>query len=366
MRLYVIAGEASGDLHGAALLSALLDRKPQTEIRFWGGDEMASIAGTPRRHIRDLAFMGFVEVIKHLPTILGHFKFAKKDILDFKPDALVLIDYPGFNLRMAKWAQKNGIKVIYYISPQLWAWHQSRAEKIRTDVDRMLVILPFEKAFYKKYNIDVDYVGHPLAERLLKMSPNSDFRAKHGLDDRPIVALLPGSRDQEIASMLPIMLEAAVSDQYQFVIAGAPSKETDIYKPYLKNSLVSMVHGDTYQLLLHAHAAMVTSGTATLETALLNVPQIVCYKGSWLSYQIAKRVIKVDYISLVNLILNRPLVPELIQENLNKSNLIATLNDISNGPARSAILEGYAEIRDVLGDTKASATAAELIIKEME
>lgn len=362
MRLYVIAGEASGDLHGAALLEEILNRDLNTEIAFWGGDEMSAIAGTPRKHIRDLAFMGFVEVIRHLPAILGNFRFCKKDIEAFKPDAVVLIDYPGFNLRMAKWLRSKGIKVIYYISPQLWAWHSSRVKQIRKNVDIMLCILPFEKAFYASYNVDVHYIGHPLAERLLSLKRDTAFRDSHGLDQRPIIALLPGSRTQEITSVLPEMIKASVDPEFQYVIAAAPNRSIEFYQPFIGSANIRVVTGATYQLLLNAHMAIVTSGTATLETALLGIPQVVCYKGSWMSYQIARRVINVKYISLVNLILDQPLVPELIQGELNRDSLISELNALKQGDARNAQLEGYDELKHLLGDEKASRNAADIII----
>lgn len=366
MRLYIIAGEASGDLHGAALISALKAKKTDVDIAFWGGDQMKALVGEPRRHIKDLAFMGFLEVVKHLPTILQNFSFCKKDILQFKPDAIVLIDYPGFNMRMAKWARKQGIKVIYYISPQLWAWNTSRVEKIRRDVDRMMVILPFEKDFYAQHAIDVDYVGHPLAERLVHLQVDDNFRNRHQLDARPIIALLPGSRQQEISKVLPVMLGAALNDDYQYVIAGAPNKDRAFYKEFVsKASPIRLVLGDTYQLLLNSHSALVTSGTATLETALLRVPQIVCYKGSWLSYQIAKQVIKVPYISLVNLILDKQVVPELIQKDLNVTKLLEVLGQVNSGPLREQQLNGYDDIISKLSGKKASENAAQIILSEL-
>lgn len=364
MKLYVIAGEASGDLHASALMKALKARIPDVSFRFWGGDEMAAVAGPPQKHIRDLAFMGFTEVVRHLPTILGNFKEAKRDILDFQPDALILVDYPGFNLRMAKWARKNGLRVVYYISPQLWAWHQSRADQIRSNVDQMLVILPFEKDFYASRDIAVEYVGHPLAERLKALDPDPEFRTINDLDQRPIIALLPGSRRQEIQALLPIYVRAAVQTQYQYIVAAAPSQDPALYASFVEGKdNIRVVSGQTYQLLLHAHSALVTSGTATLETALLKVPQIVCYKGSWLSYHIAQRVIRVSYISLVNLILDHALVPELIQNDLTAENIRINLEMINAGPERQRILQGYDKLSHLLGDQRASESAADLIIE---
>ncbi|MDX1683767.1 MAG: lipid-A-disaccharide synthase [Saprospiraceae bacterium] len=367
MKLYIIAGEASGDLHGAALMSAITAKASSIHFRYWGGNEMKKISGTPVKHIRDLSFMGFTEVIRHLPTILGNFRFAKRDIEEYRPDALILIDYPGFNLRMAKWARKKGYKVIYYISPQLWAWNQSRAEKIRKYVDLMLVILPFEKRFYEDRQINAHYVGHPLAERLIDLPSDPGFRTRNELDGRKIIALLPGSRKQEIAAMLPTMLRSQWPEEYQCVIAAAPSQDKEFYQNYLKGLKdIRIIFGQTYQVLKHAHAAIVTSGTATLETGLLKVPQVVCYKGSWLSYNIARRLIKVKYISLVNLILNRSLVPELIQSDFNAGNLTKNLEDILEGPKRQTILKGYMELHEKLSDKKASESAAQLILDHIQ
>lgn len=363
MRLFIIAGEASGDLHGAALMQAILELDSKTQFQYWGGDEMQKVQGHPQKHIRDLAFMGFAEVIKHLPTIMNNFKQVKEHITDFQPDALILIDYPGFNIRMAKWAHQKGIKVIYYISPQLWAWKESRVKAIRQYVDQMLVILPFEKSFYAKHNIDVDYVGHPLAERLINLKKQTSFLKNNGLDDRPIVAILPGSRRQEIQTMLPVMLDACRSNKYQYIVAGAPAQTVQFYKKNLQNfPNIKLLQGQTYQLLLHAKAALVTSGTATLETALLRVPQVVCYKGSWLSYQIARRLIKVKYISLVNLILDHPVVPEMIQSDMNADRLDMELQSILNGAARDEMLHGYDVLIEKLAGVQASSTAAKLIL----
>ena len=327
MKYYIIAGEASGDLHGSNLIKELKKLDNNAHLRCWGGDLMQSAGATVVKHYKELAFMGFAEVIKNLPTILNNLKFCKQDIATFNPDVLVLIDYPGFNLRIAKWAKENGFKVIYYISPQVWAWKESRVKLIRQVVDRMLVILPFEKEFFeKKWDYKVEFVGHPLVQVI------NDFMAtKPGIKkEEKMVALLPGSRKQEIAKKLPIMLEASKAfPDYQFVVAKASSLEDDFYTKLLSGYPgVHSVRNETYALLSTATAALVTSGTATLETALFDVPQVVCYKGSAVSYQIAKRLVKIKYISLVNLIMDKEVVKELIQDELTVPNLVKELGSI--------------------------------------
>ena len=327
MKYYIIAGEASGDLHGSKLIKELKKLDNDAQLRCWGGDLMQLEGATIVKHYKELAFMGFAEVIKNLPTILNNLKFCKRDIAAFNPDVLVLIDYPGFNLRIAKWAKEKGFKVIYYISPQVWAWKESRVKLIRQVVDKMLVILPFEKEFFeKKWDYKVEYVGHPLVQVI------NDFMAtKPGWKkEEKIIALLPGSRKQEIAKKLPIMLEASKGfPNYQFVVAKAASLEDNFYSNLLSDyPNVSFVTNETYALLSKASAALVTSGTATLETALFAVPQVVCYKGSAISYQIAKRLVKIKYISLVNLIMDKEVVKELIQDELTVSNLTKELTNI--------------------------------------
>ncbi|MEO6316540.1 MAG: lipid-A-disaccharide synthase, partial [Chitinophagaceae bacterium] len=312
MRYYIIAGEASGDLHGSNLIKEILQLDAGAAIRCWGGDMMQQAGATLVKHYRELAFMGFIEVVKNLPAIIKNLKFCKEDILAYQPDVLVLIDYPGFNLRIAEWAKQEKYKVAYYISPQVWAWKENRVKKIKTSVDKMLVILPFEKAFYKKWQYEVEYVGHPLVEVIEteKLKPPAA-----PFSDKPIIALLPGSRQQEITKKLPVML--AVSNyfpDYHFIVAKAPGLAPDFYNTLLRPyNNVSAVSGQTYALLKQAKAALVTSGTATLETALFGVPEVVCYKSSTISYEIGKRVIRVKYISLVNLIMDKPIVKELIQ-----------------------------------------------------
>lgn len=366
MKYYIIAGEASGDLHGSNLMKALKIEDPQADFRIWGGDLMQVAGGDLRKHYRDLAFMGFVEVLKNLRTIMRNLRFCEQDILEYQPDALILIDYPGFNLRIAKWAKQQGIKVLYYISPQIWAWHTSRVHQIKANVDRMYVILPFEKDFYAKYDCEVDFVGHPLLDVVQGYAAAADFRSKNNLDQRPIIALLPGSRKQEIIRMLGVMLEMApLFPQHQFVIAGAPSMPLAFYEQILSEKQrpenVRLVQKQTYDLLSQSEAALVTSGTATLETALFKVPEVVCYKGNNLSYQIAKRLISVKYISLVNLIVDKPLVKELIQNDLNVKALHSELEKILQPDLRAGIAEGYTDLQTLMGDAGASRRAAKLM-----
>ena len=370
MKYYLIAGEASGDLHGANLMRALQQIDPKAEFRFWGGDRMEAVGGKLIKHYRDLAFMGFWEVITNLKTILRNIDFCKRDITQYQPDALIFIDYPGFNMRIAKWAKEIGIPTHYYISPQIWAWKENRIKAIKRDVDAMYVILPFEKDFYEgKHQYPVHFVGHPLLDAIATRKEVSEdvFKQENGLDERPIIALLPGSRKQEIAKMLSVMLSVVGSyHQYQFVIAGAPSLGYDFYKQFIKEENVHFVTGKTYDLLSHAHAALVTSGTATLETALFNVPEVVCYRGNWISYQIAKRVISLKYISLVNLIMDAPIVTELIQGELNTKNLKTELEKLLNPEHRAQLLKDYKTLREKLGNEGASERTASLILNSLQ
>jgi len=376
MKYYIIAGEASGDLHGSNLIKELRKLDVNADIRCWGGDLMQQEGAVVVKHYRDLAFMGFVEVLKNLRTILKNIRFCKEDIRQFRPDVLVLIDYPGFNLRIAKWAKQAGFRVIYYISPQVWAWKESRVKLIRQVVDKMLVILPFEKTFYEnKWDYNVVYVGHPLVDVIERFSsgPQKQLEvhgAPLGAGDE-IIALLPGSRGQEIAVKLPIMLELSRSfPNYRFVVAQAPGQEHSLYEPYFagyKN--VSLAKpGQTYTLLNRSKAALVTSGTATLETALFGVPEVVCYKGSAISYQIAKRLVKIRYISLVNLIMDKPVVTELIQHELTVANLEKELKDLLFNPSRlEQLKKDYAALKQLLkqgGD--ASQRAAQEIISFLQ
>lgn len=369
LKIYMIAGEASGDLHGANLMKALLTENSTIDFRFWGGDLMQKTAGKPVKHIQELAFMGFVEVLLNLKTILTNIQFCKQDILKYKPDAIVLIDYPGFNLRIAEWAKSQNIKVYYYISPQVWAWKQNRVHKIKRFVDEMFVILPFEKNFYQKFDFDVEYVGHPLLDAIeqykeTEFSPQT-FREKWNLGEKPVIALLPGSRKQEVNVKLPIMLKALKGmDQYEFIIAAAPSLDESFYAPLIAGSNIRIIYDATYDILGISEAALVTSGTATLETALLNVPEVVCYKGSPISYVIAKKLIKIKYISLVNLIMDREVVVELIQSECNEKRIREELNlIIEGGTRRQGVLESYQELRNILGGGGASKQVARSLLK---
>ncbi len=364
-RIYIIAGEASGDLHASNLIRSLLRQDSTLEIRGWGGDLMEEAGCDVVKHYRDLAFMGFIEVIRNLPTILGNLRFAKRDMEAFRPDAVIFVDYPGFNLRLVPWAKGKGIRTIYYISPQLWAWHKSRVKIIRKAVDDLLVILPFEEAFFAGEGVKAHFVGHPLVEVVEQFTPSLDVHKELELSpDQKIIALLPGSRRQEVENMLPIM--AALARKYPdfaWVIAEAPGLAADVYARILDQypSLKS-IRGKTYELLSRAHAAIVTSGTATLETALFNVPQVVAYKGSAISFWIAKRLVRLSYISLVNLLLDRPLVRELIQTDLTIPQLEVAFQQLLEEESRAAMLAGYEELRARLGQKEASDTAARHIL----
>lgn len=366
MKYYLIVGEASGDLHAANLMRAIKAKDANAEFRFWGGDHMAEVANTkPVKHYKELAFMGFVEVLMNLRTILGNLKAAKSDVQAFNPDALILVDYPGFNLRIAEWAKEEKIPVYYYISPQIWAWKQNRVHAIKRNVTRMLTILPFEQEFYRGFQMDVDFVGHPLLDAISKR-PNKTVAEVLGSDDgRKVVALLPGSRKQEITAMLSTMLKMPEQfPEYRFVVAGAPSQDEAFYKQ-LGLGNAELLMNQTYDLLSISHAACVTSGTATLETALFNVPEVVCYKGNGISYQIAKRLVKVNYISLVNLIADREVVKELIQSEMNAKTLKAELGKVLEGSSREQILEDFEVLRKLLGGPGASQRAAEIIVEDL-
>ena len=365
MKYYIISGEASGDLHGSNLIKELKKRDVAADIRCWGGDKMQAAGATLVKHYKELAFMGFLEVIKNLGTILKNIRFCKDDILQYKPAALILIDYPGFNLRIAKWAKEQEIPVIYYISPQVWAWKENRVKLIKNCVDKMLVILPFEKDFYKKWNYEVEYVGHPLVE-VVDDFLNSELQTtNHKSQTTNIIALLPGSRQQEILKKLPIMLEVAKHfPEYQFVVAKAPGLDESFYAELLNPySNVSSVVNKTYELLVQSKAALVTSGTATLETALFAVPEVICYKGSAFSYEIAKRLIKIKFIGLVNLIMDKEVVKELIQDELTVENLKRELNLLLTDVKKQAQLKSdYSALKNLLSKGgHASANAADSI-----
>lgn len=359
MKFYLIAGEASGDLHGANLVHELKKKFSHALFRGFGGDLMQTEGVELVKHYRELAYMGFSEVLLNLPKIIRNFKICKQDIIQWKPDAVILIDYPGFNLRMAKFIRKAGIRVIYYISPQLWAWNESRVKIIKRDIDLMLVILPFEKEFYLKHGLNVTFVGHPLLDAVRKPKARSEPLPA----GKPVVALLPGSRRQEIIRMLPVMLKMIPHfPDYDFVIACAPSVPQDLYHSLLKGSSAKMVYNRTYELLENAKAAIVTSGTATLETALHLVPFMVCYKGNSWSYHLARLLVKVRYISLVNLIAGKPIVKELIQQEMNERNMQQELNRLLHDEAyRSAMIENFIHLKSLLGDGGASQRAAEAI-----
>lgn len=361
MKYYLIAGEASGDLHGSNLIKEIQKLDDKTNIRCWGGDKMAATGATVVKHYRDLAFMGFAEVLKNLPAIMRNFSFCKNDILAFNPDVIIFIDYPGFNLRMAKWAKQNNFKTVFYISPQIWAWKEGRVKTIIENIDETIVILPFEKEFYKKYNHDVTYVGHPLVQVV------EDFKNAHSNIQKPgnVIALLPGSRKQEIKTKLPIMLEATKNfSDYQFIVAKAPSIEDEFYESFLaKYENVITESDNTYSILMKSTAALVTSGTATLETALFQVPEIVCYKAGKISYEIGKRLIKLKFISLVNLIMNKAVVTELIQNDLTPEKITFHLHKIlSDERKKGQIIKDYDELASLLSKGgNASKNAAKII-----
>ena len=370
MKYYIIAGEASGDLHGSNLMKSIYQEDPTADIRFWGGDLMQKAGGTLVKHYRDLAFMGFAEVIMNLKTILNNIKICKTDILAFQPDVIIFIDYPGFNLRIAKWSKVLGFKNHYYISPQIWAWKESRIKEIKRDIDKMYVILPFEKTFYEdKHHFPVSFVGHPLIDAIQAhpVIDDATFRKENQLNDLPIIALLPGSRKQEITKMLSVMLSVADDfKRYQFVIAGAPSQEYSFYQQFITSDNIKFLSNKTYDLLQHATAALVTSGTATLETALFKVPEVVCYKGNWISYQIAKRIITLKYISLVNLIMDKEVVTELIQDDCNTKRIASELQKILEPEHRKIVLENYRILEEKLGGKGASSTTAKLIVADLK
>ncbi|MBN8702093.1 MAG: lipid-A-disaccharide synthase [Bacteroidetes bacterium] len=366
MKYYIIAGEASGDLHASNLIKELKRIDANAQFRCWGGDLMKAQGAHVVKHYKDLAFMGFLEVVLNLRTILQNIRFCKNDILMFNPDVVILVDYPGFNLRIADFTNKKKIKTYYYISPQIWAWKQSRVHAIKRTVDKMFVILPFERAFYEKFNYQVDFVGHPLLDAIQNYETLKDkhaFFSKNELANKPIIALLPGSRKQEIKSKLPIMASVVkYFPEYQFVIAAAPSQSFDIYQSIAAQHGIKIVSGQTYDLLTNSAAALVTSGTATLETALCNVPEVVCYKGSSVSYHIAKRLIKVKYISLVNLIMDKEIVKELIQNELTEENLKIELQKIISDTNKiESVKKSYKELEQKLGGLGASKRCAELM-----
>ena len=369
MKYYIIAGEASGDLHGSNLMKALYKEDTNADIRFWGGDLMQNVGGTLVSHYKERAFMGFFEVLMNLSKVLGFIKVCKKDIAEFNPDVIIFIDNSGFNLRVAKWAKEKGFRTNYYISPQVWASRAGRVEDIKRDVDQMFVILPFEKEFYDKYDYKVQFVGHPLIDGIAdrKQVDEVAFKKEYNLTDKPIIALLPGSRKQEITKMLSVML-SLVDDfsDYQFVIAGAPSQDLSFYKNIIGKRKVNFINNKTYDLLSVSYAALVASGTATLETALFKVPQVVCYKGGSISYQIAKRIITLKFISLVNLIMDKEVVKELIQNDFNTKNLKTELTKILDETHRERLFLEYFELESLLGGKGASQKVAKQIVSKLK
>lgn len=369
MKYYIIAGEASGDLHASNLIREITVLDQKAEFRGWGGDFMETEGVEIVKHYRDLAFMGFKDVVANLNTIRKNLNFCKKDLLAFKADVVIFVDYPGFNLRIAEYAKRNQIKTVYYISPQVWAWKKSRVKKIKRDVDQMLVILPFEKKFYEELKYKVDFVGHPLLDVInsREKSKLADLTKQNQLDHRKIIAVLPGSRKQEISRMLKIMISVIPQFKgYQFVVAGAPGINEEFYHSVLGKSDVKVIHAQTYNLLDHAEAAIVSSGTATLETALFNVPEVVCYKGDPVSVFIARQLIKIRFISLVNLIMDKEVVKELIQSEFNKEKLRLELYDLLHNSAyRKAIQKHFAELKNILGKEGASKEAARQIFSNI-
>ena len=371
MRYYIIAGEASGDLHASNLVAEIKKKDKKAEFRGCGGDLMKAQGVDLLKHYRTMAYMGFVEVAVNLRKVLGNIAQCKKDIIEYQPDAIILVDYPGFNFRIADFAHEKGFKVFYYISPQVWAWKRRRVKKVKRSVDKMLVILPFEEEFYKKYGVDVTYVGNPLLDELAKFGTanRSIFLRRNSLGEkREIIALLPGSRHHEVKRVLPVMLKAASHfPDYQFVVAGVSSLDKSLYKKILGNSDVFLIENQTYELLQNSSAAVVTSGTATLETALFTVPEVVCYKATGISYCLAKWMIKVKFISLVNLVMDREVVKELIQGEMTEANIVKELDQLlHNGKRQRQLLEDYEELKGRLGNAGASEKAAEVIMDAMK
>lgn len=363
MKYYLVVGERSGDLHASNLMRAIAKLDTKAEFRFFGGEQMQAVGGTLVKHYQEMAVMGFWEVVKNLRKIAALLKFCKKDILAYQPDVVVLVDFAGFNMRLAKFCKRNQIKNFYYISPKVWAWNTKRALKIKQNVDKMFVIFPFEKDFYKQFGYEVDFVGNPILDAIAAFKKNPDFFEKNQLQaESPLIALLPGSRRAEVENMLSLMLQIkSFFSEYQWVVAGVDNLPKSLYEPCERQG-VKVIYSQTYDLLAHAHSAVVTSGTATLETALFGVPQVVCYKTSFFSYQIAKRLIKVPFISLVNLVMNKKVVTELIQNELNETNLKNELEKIISGESRKQMLEDYQLLKEKMGTSGASELAAERIL----
>lgn len=366
MKYYIIAGEASGDLHGANLIKNLQKLDPDSQFRVWGGDKMEAAGGELVKHYKNHAFMGIVPVIKNLSTIRQNLNYVVEDIRSFLPDALILIDYSGFNLRVAKRVRSIGFRIFYYISPQVWAWRQNRVHAIKKLTDKVFTILPFEKEFYRKYGIDVEYVGHPLLDSIKEFRDgftisDEEFRVKNKLSSKPIVALIPGSRKQELLAQLPVMLATIRNfTDCQFVIAGMNSIKPEIYEQCTKGYEVSLILDQTYELLSFSKAAIVTSGTATLEAALFNIPEIVCYRAGTLSYLLVKNLVKIQFISMVNLIMGRLIVKELVQNDLTVDKVTEELRLLLTDQSyHKKMMDGYAELKNKLGGSGASHRAAQ-------
>jgi len=363
MKYYLVAGEASGDLHGANLMKALKIEDQNASFRYFGGDKMEAQGGELVKHYAEMAFMGFTEVILNLRTVFKNLKACKQDILAYQPDALILVDFPGFNLKIAEFAKQHGIKVCFYISPKVWAWNQKRVLKIKKVVDQLFCILPFEVDFYRAWGMEVNYVGNPLLDEIANFSPDLNFRKNQNLSEQKIIALLPGSRKQEIERLLPDMLSVTTSfPDYQFVVAAAPTFTADYYQQFIGDKNIKLVFSHTYDLLHHAEAALVASGTATLETALFKVPQVVLYRGGAISVGIARLVIKIRFISLVNLIMDKKVVTELIQNDCTTEKITSELSQILSGEERKIMLNEYNELAKRMGTAGASERTAKLIV----
>ncbi|MEA1873441.1 MAG: lipid-A-disaccharide synthase [Bacteroidota bacterium] len=367
MKYYIIAGEASGDLHAANLIKGLFKHDPEADVRAWGGELVETAGAELVKHYKDLAIMGFVEVLSHLNTIRNNFNFAKADILEFQPDVLITVDFPGFNLRMVKWAKSKGIRTFHYISPNLWAWKKNRVYSMRKTIDKLFVILPFEPDFYQKFDVDTVYEGHPLLDAVNQFQAVelSHFKQMHKMDERDIVAILPGSRKQEISRMLPHMIQVAEQNpQYQYLIAGAPGMDIEFYQQFISNhDNIHLLHNETYDILHHAVSGMICSGTATLEAALFNVPQVVCYKTNKITFLIARLIVKIRRFSLVNLILARDAVKELVQYEMTDEGLAKEFNAICpNGDKHDFVLEAYDELKSKLGSQGVSDRLAKKMI----
>ena len=372
MKYYIIAGELSGDIHTSLIIRHIKSKDKQAVFRCWGGDNMKKEGGELVRHIKDLAFMGFFEVLLHLKTVLNNLKFCKKDIIRFNPDALILTDYPGFNLRIAKFAYKHNYKVYYYVSPQVWAWKKNRIKTIKKVITKLFVILPFEKEFYKQHNVDVMYYGNPLLDEIAEFRQRKDNRDKfiedNELQDKPVIALLPGSRKQEIDKILPLQMKIIekYEDEFNFIIAGVTAQREEVYKKHIDKTKVKIIFDNTYNILNIAKAAVVASGTATLETALFNVPQVVSYRSSWLSYIIATYIVKIKYVSLVNIIMKKKVVTELLQYDYNEKNILTEFEKIVyDRDYIKSMKEDYRELEKLLGDKGSSERMAEYIVTDL-